>query len=92
MHHEIKDSGLGESLGISSTINNELSHYIGKKVRYKRELLKSNFLKKHGLICKNAVFEIKETQKTISGQLVLRGYTSDRDFGRPIDPEHIEVI
>lgn len=92
MHHEIKESGLGNTFAISATNQNELSHYIGKTVRYKRELLTPEFLARHGTICRDAQFVIKETQKTHSGELVLRGYTEDNDFGRPIQHEHIEVI
>ena len=93
MHHEIKDSGLGEIYSIRNmTSNMELAKFLGKRVRYKRELLTESFLIDHGTIVIDSIFTIKEVQKDCEGNDMLRGYAWEGDFGRIINSSHVEII
>ena len=92
MHESIKKYGLGDVFKIRAiTSNTELGKFLGKKVRYKRELLTDEFLKQHGTVCLE-VFTIRETQLNYLGDEILRGYTDGDTFGRCINPEFVEII
>ena len=100
MHKSIEESGLGKVFDINPvTDSSELAKFIGKRVRYKKDCVTPA----DGRIAEKGVFVIKETQLNYQGKEVLRGYAEDifigeRDyqqpdeFGRPIDPEVVEII
>jgi hypothetical protein len=64
---------------------------LGKTIRYKRELLTEDFIRSHGTIIIDSTFEIREAQEDYRGRPMLRGYFDGDDFGRCIDPAHIEL-
>lgn len=72
----------------------KLNAYIGETVRYKSDLINDvQFVRDHGTLVKE-LFTIKELQTNYRGETILRGYclAFHDDFGRPIRPEHVEVI
>jgi len=96
LHKEIVGSGLADLFQMKdSTTNPKLSKFLGKKVRYKKELLADDkFVRSNGSLCKTEIYEVAHVQKDYRGKDVLRGYhTSYEDtFGRCLDPEEVEVI
>jgi hypothetical protein len=95
MHDDIKNSGLGKAFGIQSRTDNlELAPFLGKLVRYKRDLLTNEFIEKNGQITIDGVFVIREVQKDYLGNPKLRGYeiNNGNDFGRVIDKDEVEII
>ncbi len=78
----------------SVTSNPDLVPFMGKKVQYKPEILTPKFLKQNGSICISGIWEVREVQKTYDGTEVLRGYeiNDEHQFGRPIHPDHIEIV
>ena len=96
VHHELKSSGLADMLKISPvTSNHELGKWLGKTVRYKKELIKDkDFIRLNGTIIKDNTFKIKQVQKDHIGKDMLRGYAIENNdtFGRVIDPNDIEEV
>lgn len=74
------------------TGNVKLIPFLGRKVRYKKELLTEEFLKRNGTVCENTVFVIKEVQIDYKGNEILRGYYLGDEFGRCIRPDDVELI
>ena len=93
MHKEIKESGLGELFKISHVTDNpKLIPFMGKKVRYKRNLLNHAFVIKYGTIAIDGIFAIKEVQKDCCGNDCLRGYFEGDDFGRCMNPKNRFIV
>ena len=94
MNKYLIDSGLTSMYSISPlTTNLDLAKWLGKEVRYKRELLTPEFVQANGTICIDTIFTIKETQKNYKGTEVLRGYALPIDtFGRCLNPNDVEII
>lgn len=95
MHTLLKTSGLGTMYNISPETENEsLKSFIGKEVRFKKELLTDEFIKRNGTIILDHTFLIKETQFDYKGDEILRGYAVGHanDFGKPINPEEVEIV
>ena len=92
MNKEIEQSGLGQRFMISATAKNKLSHFIGKKVRYK-DVRKTDpaFVRSHGTVILDSVWEIRETQVDFGGNLRLRGYCEGDNFGCAINPKDIVI-
>ena len=92
MHPLLIASGLGNKFKISTeTTNSYLASFLGKRVVYKSDLLTSDFIKQHGTICVENIFEIREVQVDFKGEESLRGYAPYDDFGRVIYPPEIEI-
>ena len=95
LHEDLVKSGLSDMYQMKHiTSNLKLSKFLGKKVRYKKDLLADDkFVRINGSLCKTEVYKVAFVQKDYRGKDVLRGYhTSYEDtFGRCLDPEEIEV-
>lgn len=94
-HPQLEESGLSVTYGFSSVADDpQLAKFLGKTVRYKRELLTKAFVRANGAMCKGCKFVIREVQKNHQGDTVLRGYAVDvgDTFGSPINPEHVEIV
>lgn len=82
-------SGLADLFEMNpNTKNEKLKQYIGKRVRYRKELRGSAVL---GTCSINGVWLVTETQLDYRGREILRGYAYPGDFGRPFDPSEIEI-
>jgi hypothetical protein len=89
---EIKDSGLADVLEMKHlTADKTLAPFLGHWVRYKKELLTPEFLRRNGTVTKEK-FYIAEVQKDHKGKACLRGYFKGDTFGRVINPEDVETI
>lgn len=89
----LRESGLDKLYHISPLTDNvELAHFLGKHVRYKRELLTPEFIYLHGTISVTGVFYIKYTQRNCDNKEVLRGYFDGDIFGRCMDPKDVEIV
>ena len=96
IHKDLTASGLADKFQISAITDNlELGKFLGKKVRYKKELLKNpSFLRSVGEYALTEVYEVKQVQKDWQGKDVLRGYATVNykdTFGRCLNVEEIEV-
>ena len=97
IHNDLKNSGIADLYKISYLTDNlELAKFIGKKVRYKRKLLKDDsFLKSVGTNALTEIYEVKQVQKNYKDQDVLRGYATlnyNDTFGRCLSVEEIELV
>tara|TARA_R100000388_G_C7132024_1_gene105908 strand:+ start:190 stop:492 length:303 start_codon:yes stop_codon:yes gene_type:complete len=96
LHKDLTESGLASKFQMSTITDNlELGKFLGKKVRYKKELLENpSFLRSVGEYALTEVYKIKQVQKDWQGKDVLRGYATVNykdTFGRCLDVEEIEV-
>lgn len=95
MHRDLKESGLGGILEIKTvTADEKLMPFLGKKVRYKRELLTEKFIERNGLKVVDGTFEVREVQKNYKGENCLRLYWLEVNdtFGFPESPDRIEIV
>jgi hypothetical protein len=98
LHKDLTESEVSDVFQMSdSTDNEDLRPWLHKTVRYKRSLLTPEFIKAHGTICLDSEWVIEMTQLDWSGNEILRGFLVGSDapndtFGRPILPEHIELV
>jgi len=97
IHKDILESGLADQLKISAITDNlELGKFLGKKVRYKKELLNNpSFLRSVGEYALTEIYEIKQVQKDWQDNDVLRGYATVNykdTFGRCLNVEEIEEV
>jgi hypothetical protein len=97
IHNDLKQSGLANLYKISNlTENLELAKFLGKKVRYKKHLLKDkSFLKSVGEYALTEIYEVKQVQKDWKDEDVLRGYATvnfNDTFGRCLGVEEIELV
>ena len=95
LHEDLTSSGLSDAFKMRTvTTNLKLGKFLGKKVRYKKELLTKEFILRHGTIAKTEVFHIGMVQKDWQGNDTLRGFATshDDDFGRCINPDDVELI
>jgi hypothetical protein len=95
IHNNLKDSGLADLYKISNLTDNlELANFLGKKVRYKKELLEDkSFLGRVGTNALTEIYEVRQVQKNWKGDDVLRGYGTvnfNDTFGRCLKVEEIE--
>ena len=94
LNKDITDSGLSNAFKMRvATSNLKLAKFIGRKVHYKKELLTKEFVRVNGTITKSEIFHIRMVQKDYQGNDCLRGFATsyDDDFGRCINPDHIEL-
>ena len=97
MHKDLKESGLADFYKISNITDNlELAKFLGKKVRYKKHLLRDkSFLKSVGENALTEIYEVKQVQKNWKDEDVLRGYGTvnfNDTFGRCLKVEEIELV
>ena len=95
LHQDIVDSGLATKFEMSFvTTNEELSKFLGQKVRFKRSLLTKDFVKTKGILCKTEIYKVGMVQKNWRGEDRLRGFHTSYDdtFGRVLNPNEIELI
>ena len=97
IHNDLVESGIADTFKISAmTSNLELGKFLGKKVRYKKELLNdASFLRSVGEYALTEIYEVKQVQKDWKGNDVLRGYGTvnyNDTFGRCLNVEEIEMI
>jgi len=97
IHKDILESGLADKFKISAITDNlELSRFLGKKVRYKKELLNNpSFLRSVGEYALTEIYEVKQVQKDWQNNDVLRGYGTVNytdTFGRCLNAEEIEEV
>lgn len=97
IHNDLKQSGLADLYKISNLTDNfELAKFLGKKVRYKKDLLENeSFLKSVGTNALTEIYEVKQVQKNWKDEDVLRGYATvnfNDTFGRCLEVEEIELV
>ena len=97
IHDDLVKSGLSDFYKISKITDNlQLGQFLGKKVRYKKELLNNkSFLRSVGRYALTEIYEIKQVQKNWKGEDVLRGYATvnfNDTFGRCLNVEEIELV
>ena len=95
LNKEIINSGLSDVFKMRTlTSNLKLAKFLGKNVRYKKELLTNEFVQANGTITKSEIFHIGMVQKDYQGNDCLRGFATsyDDDFGRCINPDYIELV
>ena len=95
MHNDLDSSGLGSQLKIrAATENLELAPFLGKLVRYKRDLLTPEFIKRNGTVSESGIFHVREVQKDYAGVACLRGYNTviNDTFGRVLNFCEVEIV
>ena len=95
LNKEIINSGLSDVFKIRTlTSNLKLAKFLGKNVRYKKELLTNEFVQANGTITKSEIFHIGMVQKDYQGNDCLRGFATsyDDNFGRCIDASDVELL
>ena len=95
LNKEITNSGLSDAFKMRTiTSNLKLAKFLGRKVKYKKELLTKKFVRANGTITKSEIFHIGMVQKDYQGNDCLRGFATsyDDDFGRCINPNDVELL
>ena len=95
LHPELVESGLAKVWQMSPlTTDMRLAKFLGKKVRFKRELLTPEFVRQNGTQARDCTFMVREVQKIYSGEMALRGYAIETNdtFGRPLEVDHVEIV
>ncbi len=97
IHKDLQESGLADIYNMSTITDNlELGKFLGKKVRYKKELLNNDsFLRSVGEYALTEIYEIKQVQKNYKNDDVLRGYATVNykdTFGRCLNINEIELV
>lgn len=92
-HKDLVESGLAKKFQINHlTSNSSLLPFMGRKVRYKREILTADFIRANGALSIDGIFFIQEAQVDYKGEPCLRGYRDNDPFGRVLYPYQIEVV
>lgn len=95
LHSDLVNSGLAGMYQMRPITNDpNLAKFLGKKVKYKKELLADpDFVNSHGTVIQET-FLVSYVQKDYYGNDVLRGFiTSWNDtFGSCLNPSEIEIV